>query len=162
MKKDDELFKIKEFSLFKNVLRIVLIGWIIFAIYKFNINQYFFGITILIAVVLIILISEMVLEAKENYIQICNNRWFRIFSSTFKAKYKDIELIYYEKSTINYVIFILTLIDGMAGTDDIAKNDAKLYIKFKNGEVKEFYTIGNKNQNAKLINIVLSQIKKIR
>lgn len=154
-----EYFKIKEYPFNQYIGKIILLCWIVFAIIKFNINPNFFGATIIVAVFLILSITETSIEAKERFLEIKYRNWSPFLNKSEKIDYKDIVNIEYIKPEISGVSILLNLIVRVHGT---LRKGPKLYLTLSENKWKEIDAFGKKSQIDKLIKVVKSNVRTLK
>lgn len=74
MKNPEAIAEIREYPPTQILFRVVCVAWVAFAMYKFSINPVFFGISILAALTVFLLITRMVITVTENAVSIEHQR----------------------------------------------------------------------------------------
>lgn len=151
-----EYYKIVEFSLTKYLIRGLLFLWIIFASVRFNINPTFFGITIIAALIFILTISEMSIEANKNFIEITHKKWLSLLNRKEIIEYDEIVDIVYIRPQISAISIILNLIMYAPGT---LEKGPRLSITLKEDRWAEIRTFGSEQMNKELIQFVKLNLK---
>ncbi|MFC2132902.1 hypothetical protein ACFLRG_03790 [Bacteroidota bacterium] len=153
-----EQYKIVEYPLLQYIIRIVLFFWIIFASLKFSVNPSFFGITIIIALIIILTISERTIETKQHFIEIRHKKWLSFLSKKEKIGYNEIVDIQYVAPEMSGMAIVLNLIEYIPGT---IQKGPKLSFTLKRNRWKKIPTIGGKEKNDELIKAIKKNLQNI-
>jgi len=155
MSENKYLYKIEELPVIQYLLRFIMFGWIYFAYTKFVINPIFFGFTIIVAVVIILSISESSVVATESQLIFINKRWLPFLNTTKRYFYAEITDIHYERRKTDGIVVLLNLIQHMPGT---RTKPAQITIFKKDGSSIKNSAIGRQVANDELMSIVKGKI----
>jgi hypothetical protein len=147
------IFQIKSHA---NFARMLMCIWIVFAVYKYNVNPNFFLFSIILAILIVMLVQDITIKLKKDYIEIKETRWF-IFLNSVKTIYLNeiIEISFEERKLPElYYIFFSLLTPG--GT---MRNNNKLIIKFRNDSVPYEIRTGTIVENKTFVKLVNEKIK---
>ena len=150
-----KIFEIKEFPFFQYVIRLICLGWIIFAYSKFEINPEFFGSTIALSVIIIFTLIEKSVVASDLYLIIYRKRWFPFFNEEEKIYYRDIFYLHFEESSVDLGALLLNF---LITSPESAFKRSKLVITNKDFMTHEVKSIGSEEEVNELIAIVEEKI----
>ena len=106
----DIIFESKEFPIIQIVARVLILAWIVFAVFMYSINPIFFGISILSALILFLLISEIKITSTNLYITIKHDNLLPFLSKRKDYYFKDIDEISIDKEKRTLATFALDLV----------------------------------------------------
>jgi len=145
------IYELIEFPLALWIIRILLLLWTGFALSKFNINPVFFGLSIALAVGLIIRLSQTILHLTPTHILVYSKSFFGLKLSKSYA-ISNIENIHFKPSDFHYIALILDLFLPFPGI--LGYSRSKLSIKLKGEDWVAMNAVGSELKNKRLVRFV--------
>ena len=151
------LYTLKENPSLKYILMLLLMGWIVFAISMFEVNQGFFGVTIGLAIILILRIRQHEMVVTENSLIVKEVPLIPVYKKQATYPYSDIQSISYKDGELDgFVLLISLFLPGPAAGD----KDPEIYITLKDGKpITLFAAKYDNSQNRQLVEIVNSKLQ---
>ena len=148
----DKKIEIKEPPIRIYIIRIALMIWIVFGAFKYEINPFFFGSTILVALILIAWLPLKTIYIVQNTLYIKNVRIIKISSTKIEIPIYQIEEIRFEKGKWSFTRFILDGFGYLAGS--FGKEPSYIFYKAKNQNWEKMETIGSPEENEALVRLI--------
>jgi hypothetical protein len=152
------LLEINEFPVFKYAFRLLLACWIYFACTKLHINPIFFGLTIAIAILVILTVTEVSIVVNSEELIIKRKKRLLFYNKEQSYCYSDLRTIKFEKGKVDGAGIVVAILTEFVSGRIWQK--AELMIEKKDGSTVTIASIGSQFQNEKLIKIVTERIKK--
>lgn len=162
MKKNDEpLYIIEDFPLLIWVSRAILGGWIMFATIKFQVNPLFFGITIAIAILLILIKYERSVIVRKDCIEIRSKALIPFLNRKKVIYYSSLKNISLEEYGFSFDLktFLVKLIFNVSHT---AFGYDKIVIDYKDGFWEKIICIGNRKENEILVQYIEAKLLQLQ
>ncbi len=157
--KDEILFEAKGNIIMPFIFRLILLFWIIFAFYKWEINALFFGISIVVAVLIILFIFRASIIVRKNDFEIKSECWVPFFSSSFQCDYSEISDISYEKGesiSSNILFVLLEFLTGLIGYSN--RNRCKINVKTIKDETFNYSPIISEKDIITAVELINKQV----
>lgn len=149
--KNEIIFRISEFAIIQFLFKILMLAWIVFAIFKMNLNPTFFSLTIIVALFFLSTMTETSFILKPSELIIVKSRWLWILNRSTIIKLTEIKDIEIEKGEFDKVSFLLNLVEYIPGT---VKKDNKYIITLADNTIKEYSCVGIERENKNLIDLI--------
>lgn len=150
--------EINESPLRVYIIRIALIFWIGFAAFKYELNPFFFGLTVLVAIILLAWLPIKKIFIANDTLYINKNRLLKFTNSEIEIPIYQLEEIKFEKGEWSLARFILDVFGHLAGS--FGKAPSYIYYKEKNKNWVKMLAIGSPEDNENLVFIV-EEIKRL-
>jgi hypothetical protein len=150
-------YRIQEARTWNYFFRLILISWIIFAIYMYPINTFFFGITIFLSAILFIISfnrQELILTSGEIILK--NKRIIRTDKIVRKIILKDIRDCTLEKIRPTSLTWFLNFINYLPGT---LRTENYLIFRHKNNSLIGIKTFGSEKENTEILDRIKNYLQ---
>ncbi|MCZ4408799.1 hypothetical protein O3Q51_08270 [Cryomorphaceae bacterium 1068] len=157
MKNPEAIAEIREYPPTQILFRVVCVAWMAFAMYKFSINPVFFGLSILAALTVFLLITRMAITVTENAVRIEHQRILPFLSLVLVYPLDEIEEIQLDMADMSIAPRVPTDISVLFPNARVIRPES-LNIKRKDTPWKKFRLVGTNEQYKDLVGIVQSMM----
>ena len=158
MKHSSEIpIMLKENPVFKVLIMLILMAWIVFAVSMFEVNPGFFGVTILLAVIFILNIKRYLMIASAESLILKEVPLTPLFKKQYEIFYKEMDSVDYQDGEVNGLVMIISFI--FLGTINFAHKEPAIFITLKDGTMLTLKPPKYDNDdNRELVKVVKTQI----
>ena len=140
-------------------VRLILTTWIIFAVYKFNMNPVFFGITIAFACFRILSVSYLKIVVTKKSLIFIRSRLLPFLNGKDEYFFSQIVNIEFDNSRVQRWKVVIDWIIRFLSSSIGSGPDAYLRLNLTENQTRKYTAFGSRKRNREIVNLINERIK---